>query len=135
MRYPTRGSEHDHRRPLAPPPPLRDLDAPAVECGRCRAPKCLDCGHQTSEPLVVSWCPRPGTAGEAQAILTAAGVPNFPDPVRCVAALAGVVPGAAPPTEPACAPLREGPARTLAEHEALALRQAGVPVLPSQLAA
>jgi acetate---CoA ligase (ADP-forming) len=56
--------------------------------------------------------------------------------VRCVAALAGVVPGAAPPAEPACAPLREGPARTLAEHEALALlRQAGVPVLPSQLAA
>ena len=91
---------------------------------------------RTVKPLVVSWCPRPGTAGEAQAILTAAGVPNFPDPVRCVAALAGVVPGAAPPAEPACAPLREGPARTLAEHEALALlRQAGVPVLPSQLAA
>jgi acetate---CoA ligase (ADP-forming) len=91
---------------------------------------------RTVKPLVVSWCPRPGTAGEAQAILTAAGVPNFPDPVRCVAALAGVVPGAAPPAEPTCAPLREGPARTLAEHEALALlRQAGVPVLPSQLAA
>ena len=26
MRYPTRGSEHDHRRPTAPPPPLRGRD-------------------------------------------------------------------------------------------------------------
>ena len=47
MRYPTRGSEHDHRRPTAPPPPLRGLVATAVKCGRCRAPKCLDCGHQS----------------------------------------------------------------------------------------
>ena len=35
----------------APPPPLRGLVAPAVECGRCRAPKCLDCGHQSAPNL------------------------------------------------------------------------------------
>lgn len=90
----------------------------------------------TSKPLIVSWCPRPGTAAQAQEILAAAGVPNFPDPVRCVTALAGVVAGVAAPADPACAPLRAGPARMLAEHAALELlREAGVPVLRSLLAA
>lgn len=90
---------------------------------------------RSSKPFAVSWCPRPGTAAEAQEILAKAGVPNFPDPVRCVAALAGVVAGAAPPADAACAPLRDGPARMLAEHQALALlREASVPVLPSRLA-
>ncbi len=89
---------------------------------------------RTAKPMVVSWCPRPGTAEAAKDSLAAAGVPNFPDPVRCVAALAGVVQRAVPPADPACTPLRAGPARTLAEHEALGLlREAGIPVLRSRL--
>lgn len=91
---------------------------------------------RTTKPLAVSWCPRPGTAEAAKQVLAAAGVPNFPDPVRCVLALAGVVRGATPPADASYAPLIDAPARTFAEHTALdLLREAGIPTLPGRLVA
>jgi acyl-CoA synthetase (NDP forming) len=95
-----------------------------------------DTAARTDKPVLASWCPRPGLAAEAHATLDAACVPNFPSPVRCVRAMAGLavpVPAAEPP--PAVHPLLTGPAETLAEHAAMRLlEQAGIPTARAVLA-
>jgi acyl-CoA synthetase (NDP forming) len=90
---------------------------------------------RTDKPILASWCPRPGLAEAAHATLAAAGVPNFPSPVRCVRALAALatpLPAGAP-ARPAA--LHGGPATTLAEHAAMGLLEAaGIPTARAILA-
>ncbi len=95
-----------------------------------------DTAARTDKPVLASWCPRPGLAAEAHATLDAACVPNFPSPVRCVRAVAGLaVPVPAAEAPPAVHPLLTGPAETLAEHAAMRLlEEAGIPTARAVLA-
>jgi len=95
-----------------------------------------DTAARTDKPVLASWCPRPGLAAEAHATLDAACVPNFPSPVRCVRAMAGLaVPVPAAEAPPAVRPLLTGPAEALAEHAAMRLlEEAGIPTARAVLA-
>ncbi len=90
---------------------------------------------RTDKPVLASWCPRPGLAEAAHETLVAAGVPNFPSPVRCVRALAALatpLPHGAPVTPAA---LGAGPSTMLAEHAAMRLlEEAGIPTARAILA-
>lgn len=90
---------------------------------------------QTEKPILASWCPRPGLAEAAHATLAAAGVPNFPSPVRCVRALAALATPFPEGAPAAPETLGAGPSSMLAEHAAMRLlEEAGIPTARAILA-